>query len=245
VAQRLDRDVPELFRPSLALNAILDRPPPAEAALAVEPRRPGARTYFVHPWKGRIFAGTHHAAWRGGPDEPTPPEEAVQMLLEDLDAALPTLELRREHVLRLRWGFLPAKESGSDVLAVRPVLRRHAEIGGPAGLLSVSGVKFTTARDVAERTLQVVLDGRIPPRAGTPRPPSPEIPTAEELDVLLATDKERVRSIARTLIREEAVVGIDDLVLRRTDWGVDPRREREMARVLGDLFEERAPGEAS
>src|SRR5690606_22122465 len=58
MSAKFDRDVPHLFRPALAFNLLIDRPPLSDAAVAIAPRRRGARTYFLVPWKGRIFAGT-------------------------------------------------------------------------------------------------------------------------------------------------------------------------------------------
>ena len=62
LARRMGSDLPALFRPALAFNLLLDRPPLAEVAVAVEPRRPAAPTYFCLPWKGLLLAGTSYAA---------------------------------------------------------------------------------------------------------------------------------------------------------------------------------------
>ena len=61
VAERLDRDHERLFQPSLAFNLLLDRPPLSGAALALTPRNPTGRTYFLRSWRGRIVAGTYQA----------------------------------------------------------------------------------------------------------------------------------------------------------------------------------------
>ena len=58
LAARFDRDIPALFKPSIAWNALIDRPALSTYALAVAPKKPGARTYFLRPWKGRFLAGT-------------------------------------------------------------------------------------------------------------------------------------------------------------------------------------------
>jgi glycerol-3-phosphate dehydrogenase len=59
-------------------------------------------------------------------------------------------------VLDVLWGRLPAVAEGSTELASRPVIADHGRQGGPQGLVSVSGVKLTTARAVARRTLKVL-----------------------------------------------------------------------------------------
>ncbi|MGH6919140.1 MAG: FAD-dependent oxidoreductase, partial [Geminicoccaceae bacterium] len=62
LARGMGSDLPALFRPVLAFNVLLDRPPIAEVAVAVEPRRAAAQTHFCLPWKGLLLAGTSYAA---------------------------------------------------------------------------------------------------------------------------------------------------------------------------------------
>ena len=238
IAAASDRDRPELFVPSLAFNLLLDHPPLASVAVAVEPRLPGARTYFVHPFKGRAFAGTFHAAWDAdvldGSGEPA--ARLVRRFLDDLNVAVPGLGLDERHVLRVHWGRLPARRPGSETLAVRETILDHGRRGGPRGLFSVSGVKFTTARRVAEKCVR-----HLPPptrtyvRVATPGPSIEprRVPAAADYLEQLRQNPAGARATAVTLAREEAVVRIDDLLLRRSDWGIDPatgaRIERHVA----------------
>jgi glycerol-3-phosphate dehydrogenase len=154
VARELDRDVPGLFHPVLAFNLLLDRKPPATGAVAVASREPGAQTWFLVPWQGKVLAGTAYAP---AIEESEPPgEPLVSGFLRELNAALPGLGLGREHVLQVLWGRIPAVAEGSTVPASRPVIHDHGRQGGPRGLVSVSGVKLTTARAVAERVLRTL-----------------------------------------------------------------------------------------
>jgi glycerol-3-phosphate dehydrogenase len=182
VARAFDRDLPGLFTPALAFNLILDRPPTAEAALAplyaevaLAVAAPGRakRTSFVVPCAGRILAGTCH---RPGPAPGGPTEEEIQGFLGELSAALPGLALRRAEVLAVLWGLLPAVRPGVAEPADRPVIHDHGARGGPRGLVSVSGVKLTTARAVAERALATLYGRPLPAltEAGRQRPPAPQ-----------------------------------------------------------------------
>ncbi|HKY60811.1 MAG TPA: FAD-dependent oxidoreductase [Gemmatimonadota bacterium] len=220
LAARFDRDIEELFRPSLAFNVLLDRAPLADAALAVEPPQPGSRTCFVVPWKGRMLAGTYHAPRPGGMAAGPPEREWIRRFLEDLNEALPGLELGEPDVTRVFWGLLPATEAGTCRLALREEIRDHGGAGGPAGLFSVSGVKFTTARRVAERALERIY-GSSRPAEPSVRPPSPAL-LWREFENVLGSDPEAARLIVDRLVEEEAVMGLDDLLLRRTDWGLHP-----------------------
>lgn len=157
LARRFDRDVPALFLPVLAFNLLLDRESPSRAALAVASREPGAQTWFLLPREGKLLAGTAYAPVPPGRSGEEGPDEArIGELLAALNAALPGFGLRRSQVLDVLWGRLPAVAEGSVELASRPVIVDHGRHGGPEGLVSVSGVKLTTARAVARRTLTVL-----------------------------------------------------------------------------------------
>ena len=152
---------------------LLNRPPIAEVALAIEPRRPAAPTYFCLPWKGLLLAGTSYAAAAEDSLEAAPSEAQVAAFLADLNAAVPGLALAADDVLQVYAGLLPARYAGTIDLANREVIHNHGATGGPRGLFSVSGVKFTTARLVAEKTLRRLFGRSLPaPRPGATRPPA-------------------------------------------------------------------------
>ena len=239
VARRFDGEDPELFRPSMAFNVFLEREPLSQAAVAVTPPSPGARTYFMYPWKGGVFAGTFHAAWKGGPDEP-PSEALVQRLLVELNAAVPSLDVGLGDVIRLHWGQLPAAAPDTDRLAVREMIRDHGKRGGPHGLFSVSGVKFTTARRVAVKLLETVMAARgesLSPSRDAARPAVTPVPDATEIRRLLDERPADARRIVESLIRDEAALHLEDLLLRRTDWGLRPAVGHSIARSLCELLE--------
>jgi glycerol-3-phosphate dehydrogenase len=223
LAGRFDRPIPRLFHPSLAFNVLLDCEPPSAAAVAVAARRPGEAAgpvYFLYPAFGRVLAGTVHAAWTGPADRPQPDDEQLQRFLADVNAAVPGLNVRREQIVRVFAGLLPVRAPGTASLSVRPVIRSHGLEGGPHGLVSVSGVKFTTARLVAEKTLEALAGdfGRLPVRSDSSRPRTQrtdavELPQSREIGDL------EIRML-RDIVREESVVKIDDLLLRRLNWAI-------------------------
>jgi glycerol-3-phosphate dehydrogenase len=137
LGEQFDRDVQAVFEPSLAFNVLLDREPLSDAALAVEP--PGGPMYFMHPCRGRIFAGTSHWPWSGGTDRPHPTDEQLEQFLDDLNRSAPALRLTKDHVLRVFAGLLPSRRPGSKELAVREAMHDHGRHGGPRGLFSLAG----------------------------------------------------------------------------------------------------------
>ncbi len=157
VASGFDCDLESLFRPSLAFNILFDREPVSEAALALSAPGAASHTWFLYGRRGRIYAGTAHYPWEGDTSDPQPSRGQVDAVIEDINAAAPSLDLRRHQILRVHAGLLPATATGSSDLVTEPVIWDHGAHDGPVGLFSVSGVKYTTARDVAERTLRLVF----------------------------------------------------------------------------------------
>jgi glycerol-3-phosphate dehydrogenase len=226
LAARFNASSKQLFRPSLAFNVLLDREPPSPAAVAVAPRRqnaPAQPVYFLYPAFGRLLAGTVHAPWIGTVERPQPTQDQILRFLTDLNLAIPGLDVRLEHVLRVFSGLLPVTAKGTANLAVRPLIRDHANVGGPDGLISISGVKFTTARLVAEKTMAVMAKhlGPLPVRHDIVRPAVANDVDLDEpwqwtLDV-------NARTRLRRLVEEESVMTVDDLLFRRTHWAIVER----------------------
>ncbi len=240
LAARFDQPLPRLFRPSLALNLFLDRAPLAYEALAVAPRRPGARMCFMYPWKGGVLAGTWHAPWADATrDDPGAVEAAVAAMLRELNDAVPGWSVARSDVVRVHWGLLPARAPGTADLATRPVLHDHGGAGGPDGLYSASGVKFTTARRVGAALLGHIARRRQLPSLGLPRARRPEPVTPPDADAMIALatrNRPAAAAWVRQLAVEESVCHVDDLLLRRTDWGVHPLRAGVLGPLVAELF---------
>ncbi len=238
LAASIDRDLPGLFRPSLAFNVLLDRPAPSSCALAVSSPHHPRRTYFLYPWKQHLLAGTHHAPFDGDPEHPSPSEALVEEFLAAISQAVPSLHLDSDAVLRVLSGLLPARKVGTARLAVREVIHEHGLAGGPAGLYSVSGVKWTTARRVAEKTLDKVLTDSAEVRSREGGRPSTNGPPPEwtDFETMLANRPSEATALVRSLIRDEAVVKLEDLLLRRTGWGWDPRRLVAAGQKVADLM---------
>jgi glycerol-3-phosphate dehydrogenase len=238
LARTFDRDEPSLFRRSIAWNVLLDRKTLCDHAVAVGPGAPGGRTYFLLPWKGRLLAGTGHAPANRLSMSPEPAEEQLEEFLEEINRAVPTLALRRGEVLRVYAGFLPVTEEGGTNLTVREIIVDHGDRGGSSGLYSVSGIKFTTARRVSEKTLDRIFP-RPPARAEADPDEASLLPDWRGLFDFDWTPDGRSEDWTlplRALVEEESVVHLDDLVLRRTSLGDNPLRAEAVAGRLCDLF---------
>lgn len=146
-----------------------------KAAVAARHPRDG-RMFFAVPWNGRLMLGTAYAPRRSRCAEPAELEREIRGLIEDLNAAIPGLSLRRDEVARVHAGYLPSsgsEASGTPHLLDRPFLVDHEETHRIPGLVTVLGVKWTTARLVAERALDLCQQrlGMKRSRGGTDRRP--------------------------------------------------------------------------
>ena len=233
---QFDRDVAALFEPSLAFNLLLDHPPLSDAALAIEP--PGGRTYFMHPHQGRIMVGTSHWPWFGAVDRPYPTEEQLEHFLSELNRAAPVLRCTRDMVLRVFAGLLPSRRAGTAKVAVREVLYDHGRHGGPHGLFSLSGVKYTTARRVVADALAVAWRGRggLPHQRRVARPEASREITFGEQDWPIDPTAPRATVRLQHLVEQEAVLQVDDLLLRRADWTTEPGRGDLISAQIGRLL---------
>jgi glycerol-3-phosphate dehydrogenase len=253
LAERCDRDLPELFRPVLAFNLLLEREPPSRAALAVAAPGRGAQTWFLLPWKGELLAGTAYVPATGQTDFAAgPDEEAIEAFLASLNAAFPGTGpgIWRDQVRRVFWGWLPAAAEGSAIPSGRPVIHEHGGAGGgPAGLISVSGVKLTTARAVAEKVLGRVFarrGERLPAPGWIERPAADAPLSLDDFIRLAGRDRVAARTHLRGLVERQSVVHLDDLLLRRTDWGLHTEAAvaARLCAALGWSADERAPRRA-
>jgi len=121
----------------------------------------GCRYFFITPWRNRSLVGTFQTRYDGNPDDAGVTEEEIESQVEEVNASLPGVKLTRKHVRLVNWGLLPrneTSEANADVqLAKQSVIYDHEKIGDVKGMLSVNGVKFTTARAVAEKAVDVVF----------------------------------------------------------------------------------------
>lgn len=214
LAERWHHDEPKLFRRSLAFNLLFDRPAVSEHALAVSPVGDKSKAYFVVPWKRKIMAGTCHAPAELGDAAGQPIAALIQTFIDGINASLPGLDLHAGELRRVYAGLLPAERDGGDEPSHRAELVDHGKGGGPSGLFSVSGVKWTTARRVAQDTLKRVMGRGLKILAGT-QAPTPTHPL-ELCDLgVIAHDANELAERLGELIDEESVVYLDDLLLRR------------------------------
>lgn len=154
-----ERRLTPVFRASKAFN-LLTRPLPFRDALglSVAPRNRSAgsraNTYFIIPWNGFSLVGTRHLRCDHAARSARVSREDVLEFVTDLNTVLGGNRLSGSDVHHVYAGLLPEADRtpGLDVVLQRaPRVIDHTK-DGMRGLLSIVGVKWTTACTVGART---------------------------------------------------------------------------------------------
>jgi glycerol-3-phosphate dehydrogenase len=152
---------------SLAMNLITRAVPITQGCGGLS----HGRFLFLIPWRNVSLVGTSHDPFDGGPDRLTVTRARVEALLDDTREAFPRADLSLADVRLVHRGLLPAVSAeGRHVKLLREsTVTDHREDGTP-GLISMFGVRYTTARDTAARAIDAVFADRgitEPPRSQT------------------------------------------------------------------------------
>jgi len=156
-----------------ACNVIVAREGPEVAVAVPDPVQ--RRMLFAVPWQGHLMLGTGYRPVHTCPAGRVEAEgQDVDEILTGFNVALPGLGLRRDEITYVHAGVLPGTIRGGVATPLdRPLLVDHEAAGGIAGLVTMQGVKWTTARAVAERAVDLCqgrLGGTVR-RGGTSRTP--------------------------------------------------------------------------
>ena len=121
-------------------------------------RRP---TLFVTPWQNFSIVGTWHDQFDGKPQDFRITEEKIQLFIDEVNASYPVTNLTRDDVYHIHSGFLPIDDNHSQNEEIK-LLRKsqvhdHARSDGIENLISIVGVKYTAARQVAQKAVDLVL----------------------------------------------------------------------------------------
>lgn len=118
--------------------------------------------FFILPWRGHSIIGTTDTIFKGNPEELCVTEDDIELLMSLVNEAMPDLNLQRRDVLHAYAGLRPLVDSDPGVdkensyNASRKVeVFDHAD-EDLACFISVIGGKWTTARLIAEKTVDLV-----------------------------------------------------------------------------------------
>jgi len=163
------------------LALVIRRPLVRKRALAVQTkyRDPsavlsrGPRHLFLVPWREVTLIGVNSVIYRGDPLGLTVTHEEVQGFLDEINHAEPALALTPDDVALVLAGLLPISASnlvdGDVSFGKRPLIVDNARSDGVEGLITAVTNRYTIARLVAERVVDLVFRklGKEAPRCRT------------------------------------------------------------------------------
>jgi glycerol-3-phosphate dehydrogenase len=151
------------YATSVAMNVIVDKVWSGVAAGL--PSRPSdgrlPQILFFVPWRDTTMIGTWHIPWNDAPDEFIMTGEVLQPFIDEINSAHPPLSLTLENIQHVNWGFLPVNKEDANRKQVKltrdGVIIDHQKRDIVQGLISVLGVKYTTARVIAEKAIDLAV----------------------------------------------------------------------------------------
>src|SRR5262249_51453823 len=121
----------------------------------------GNRHLFLVPWREHTLVGVWHVVHNGDPDTARVSRSDVQAFLDGINDAYPALSVRLEDVALCQAGLVLFGENNESATNLsygkRSLVVDHSVEHGLEGLLTVIGVRYTTARSVAARAVDHVF----------------------------------------------------------------------------------------
>ncbi len=159
------------FQLSTAMNIVIKRPVMTTHAAGISGpyqhvHKDGSvykahRILFFSPWRKYTIIGTNHLPYNGKQEDYKVTEAEIQDFLGAVQQAYAAANIKREDITFFYGGFLPM--AGTNPVSGEVKLQKHYAIYDHAaenkieGLVSVVGVKYTTARDVGKKTVDLVF----------------------------------------------------------------------------------------
>lgn len=211
----------EVVRPSQGIHLVLDRRFLGGDTAVMIPKTEDGRVLFAIPWMNRVLLGTTDTEPVPVELHPRPQEEEIEYLLRH--AARYLREAPRPGDIRsvfagLRPLVSPPKSGGESSAKLS---RSHSIFSSEAGLLTITGGKWTTCRQMAEDAVDRAASlGELPVRACKTadlplfdeRATAPAAEGSELLDEALPY---RWAEVERA-VRDEMAMTLDDVLSRRT-----------------------------
>ncbi len=121
----------------------------------------GGRHLFLAPWRDFMLIGVWHGVSKEAPDEVTVTEEELQAFLDETNEAYPGLSLSRKDVTMVNFGqilFEENQQGGAEIsFGKRSILIDHEKTHHVNGLVTLIGVRATTARGEAEKAVNLIF----------------------------------------------------------------------------------------
>lgn len=150
--RHMDRpDQPDGLSLSQGVHLVLERSFLAGDDAILIPKTRDGRVLFILPWLGRTLVGTTDTAIDVASLEPKAQEQEIDFLLAHAAHYLRRAPVRAD-ILSVFTGIRPLVRS-SDQQATAALARDHTLLIAESGLVTITGGKWTTYREMAEQTV--------------------------------------------------------------------------------------------
>ncbi len=147
---------------------IVDRKPSSQYGLAVQGLSRDAdallsrsnRHLFAAPWGDRTLFGVWHRHFSEFPDAARISPDEIQTWITELNTVYPALQLSMDELSFANCGLVPFGDTATQEqlsFGKESRLIDHREAHGIGGLVSLVGIRFTTARADAQQALNLLL----------------------------------------------------------------------------------------
>ncbi len=156
IIQMDDKEEAPLVRPSQGIHLVVDRSFLGGDDAIMIPKTSDGRVLFGVPWHNRVILGTTDTPMKEFVLEPKPLEEEIDFVLKT-SAAYLTRPPQRKDVLCVFAGLRPlaAPKRNADEKKTKEISRSHKLISSDSGLITITGGKWTTYRQMAQETVDL------------------------------------------------------------------------------------------
>ena len=153
-----DKEKVPIVRPSQGVHLVVDRSFLDSDDAIMIPRTNDGRVLFCIPWHNRVIIGTTDTPVKEFELEPKPQEEEIVFLLKTVANYL-VKPPQRTDIRSIFTGLRPLAAQNKKISEkkTKEISRRHKLIFAPSGLISITGGKWTTYRQMAQETVDLAI----------------------------------------------------------------------------------------
>lgn len=158
----MQMDEPEkenIVRPSQGVHLVVDKSFLGGDSAIMIPKTSDGRVLFGVPWHGRVVLGTTDTPLKEFVLEPQALESEIDFILKTAGQYL-AKQPKREDVLSVFAGLRPlaAPKKSEDGQKTKEISRSHKIVVSKSGLVTITGGKWTTYRDMAEDVVDKAIE---------------------------------------------------------------------------------------
>lgn len=198
----------------------------------------GKRLYFFVPWREHTMIGTEYEPCTDSPDTFRVKKESIQRMVDEVNGIYPPAKLKYEDISFYHAGLVPMKNDrgGGDVQLEKNSLCLSHGTDGYERVLSVKGVKYTTAPHIAGQVVKMI-GKKHPPVARKASPPYSSCGQENRQDFEDGNmDRQAFRQEVRQMVEKEMACKLSDIVFRRTGLGSAERPAMGILHIISDCM---------